>query len=80
MPPNHKGDREARISQAIEAIHNNNSPSIRAAARAYDVPYSVGISAPRAVSRDLSVYLIMIKRNLCTRSWQHGIENFLPDR
>ncbi len=40
MPPNHKGDQEARISQAIEAIHSNNSPSIRAAARAYDVPYS----------------------------------------
>ncbi|SLM33856.1 transposase tan1-aspergillus niger [Lasallia pustulata] len=40
MPPNHKGDQEARISQAIEAIHNNKSPSIRAAARAYDVPHS----------------------------------------
>jgi len=40
MPPNHKDDQEARISQAIEAIHSNNSPSIRAAARAYDVPHS----------------------------------------
>ncbi|SLM33415.1 conserved hypothetical protein [Lasallia pustulata] len=40
MPPNHKGDQEARISQAIEAIHNNKSPSIHAAARAYNVPHS----------------------------------------
>jgi len=40
MPPNHKDDQEARISQAIEAIHSNNSPSIRAAACAYDVPHS----------------------------------------
>ncbi len=38
MPPNHKSDQEARISQAIEAIHSNTSLSIRAAARAYDVP------------------------------------------
>ena len=40
MPPNHKSDQEARILQAIEAIHDNTSPSIRAAARAYDVPRS----------------------------------------
>ena len=38
MPPNYKSDQEARISQAIEAIHSNTSLSIRAAARAYDVP------------------------------------------
>ncbi len=40
MPLNHKSDQEARILQAIEAIHSNISPSIRAAARAYDVPQS----------------------------------------
>jgi hypothetical protein len=33
MPLNHKSDQEARILQAIEAIHSNISPSIRAAAR-----------------------------------------------
>ena len=37
---NHKDDQEARISQAIEAIHSNNSPSIRATARVYDVSHS----------------------------------------
>jgi len=40
MPPNRKADQEARILQAIEAIHNNVSPSIRAAARIYDVSYT----------------------------------------
>jgi hypothetical protein len=40
MPPNRRADLEARILQAIEAIHNNVSPSIRAAARIYDVPYT----------------------------------------
>ena len=38
IPPNHKSDQEARILQAIKAIHSNISPSIRAAALAYDVP------------------------------------------
>ena len=37
MPPNHKSNQEARILQAIKAIHSNISPNIRAAARAYDV-------------------------------------------
>ena len=40
MPPNHESDQEARILQAIEAIHSNTSPNIRAAARAYNVPRS----------------------------------------
>ena len=40
MPPNHESDQEARILQAIDAIHSNISPSVRAAARAYDVPRS----------------------------------------
>ena len=40
MPPNHKDDQEARILQAIQAIHLNVCPSIRAAARTYDVPYT----------------------------------------
>ena len=40
MPPNRKGDQEDKISQAIKAIYDNNSLSIRAAARAYDVPHS----------------------------------------
>ena len=38
MPPNHESDQETRILQAIEAIHSNIFPSIRAAARAYDIP------------------------------------------
>jgi hypothetical protein len=38
MPPNHDSKQEARILQAIKAIHDNISPTIRAAARAYDVP------------------------------------------
>ena len=40
MPPNHESDQEARILQAIEAIHINKSPSIRAAARTYNVYYT----------------------------------------
>jgi len=40
MSLNHKDDQEARISQAIEAIHSNNSSSIRAAACAYNVSHS----------------------------------------
>ena len=40
MPPNHESDQKARILQAIKAIHSNNPLSIRAAARAYDIPRS----------------------------------------
>lgn len=40
MPPNHQSDREARFLQAIEAIKSKSLPSIRAAARVYDVPHS----------------------------------------
>ena len=40
MPPNRRADQEARILQAIEAIHNNVSPSIRVATRIYDVLYT----------------------------------------
>ena len=40
MPPNHKDDQEARMLQAIQAIHLNVCLSIRAAARTYDVPYT----------------------------------------
>ena len=40
MPPNHESDQETRILQAIKAIHSNIFPSVRAAARAYDIPRS----------------------------------------
>ena len=40
MSPTHGSDQEIRISQAIEAIHSNTPLSIRAAARAYEVPRS----------------------------------------
>ncbi len=40
MPPNHKSNQEARILQAIKAIHSNISSNIHAAARVYDVSRS----------------------------------------
>ena len=40
MSSNYKDNQEARILQAIEAIHINKSLSIHAAARIYDVPYT----------------------------------------
>ena len=50
MPPNRKSNQEARILQAIQAIHSNISPNIRAAARAYDVPRSTLINRLREQS------------------------------
>ena len=47
MPPNHKSNQEARILQAIKAIHSNISPNIRAVARAYDVSRSTLINRLR---------------------------------
>ena len=37
MPPKHDSERETRIVQAIEAIHSEESLSIRAASCIYDV-------------------------------------------
>jgi len=39
MPPNHKGDQEARISQVIEAIHSNNSSSIHITVCIYNISH-----------------------------------------
>ena len=40
MPPKHDSEQETRIIQAIEAIHSEESLSICAASRIYDVPRS----------------------------------------
>jgi len=39
MPRNHDSEQATRLLQAIDAFYNNLFFSIRAAARAYSVPY-----------------------------------------